>query len=181
MSEISIKAKSLGKRRITIERIFKPICKAKKIDAFRKSDTEKIILGLGTGDFSTSARDARYPSKVSNLFINYYEVWYPDPSDEMCTLEKAYMHLDMPNHDGTAEEEVLALHCDPAIKKTDPAYIYKRGPHMHISGHKWKIDKAHIALCLTNLDQTCSDIESLTKALSAIIMMVDEEFLPQFA
>lgn len=180
MSDILINSNSLMKRRIDIERLFRPICRAKKIEVFRKSDTEKIIIGLGPGNFGNSARDARYPSKKSSLFINYFEIWYPDAADQTCSLDKAYMHLDMPNHDGTFEEEVLALHCDPTIDKMDPAYIYKRGPHMHIPGHKWKIDKAHIALCVTNLDQTCSTIDSLTDALASIIKMIDAEILPQF-
>ncbi len=91
------------------------------------------------------------------------------------------MHLDAPYGKGTGDEEVLALHCDPMSAASDPSYPYKRGPHLHISGNKRDISKAHIALCLTNLDETCSGPDAISVAFSAIITMISKELLPRLA
>lgn len=82
---------------------------------------------------------------------------------------------------GGGSEEILAIHCDALAKKGEVAFMYKRGPHLHISGNKRDFSKAHIALCLSDIERTCSDFGSYAIAFAGIMKMVSDEILPQLA
>ena len=181
MSEIIIAGSKLSKRKLAIQKLFRPLSRSSHVDTFYRLGADEVLIGLGIDNFGGSLRSARHPSKFEHIFLNYFEVWRPKLDGKNLYLTKAYFHLDQPNQDGSGDEELLALHCDPAIPKTESSYQYKRGPHLHIAGARWDLSKAHIAMCLTNLDHDCSNIDTLTNALDRIIKMIDEELMPQFA
>jgi len=106
-------------------------------------------------------------------------VWHSKERGRTFILNKAYFHLDAPLSRGQGDEEVLAVHCDPMITSGEVSFVYKRGPHMHVSGNKRDISKAHIALCLSNLEHTCSSFDAYWFAFEGILKMVNEEILPR--
>ena len=75
------------------------------------------------------------------------------------------------------EREMLALHCDISTAQIDPAYDYKRGPHIHVSGWDHAIGRSHIALCLQTLEATCSELGTFNEAFGLAVKMIDEEIL----
>jgi hypothetical protein len=160
--------------------MFRPIARAKNVDVFVQAIAQKVLIGL-SNQYIPQLRDLRCASRVDNVFINYFEVWQDAGGGADFFLDKAYMHLDVPFPDGSGDEEVLALHCDPQTPKADPSFLYKRGPHFHISGNKRDISKSHIGLCITHEDQACGSIDALTTAFSEIISMIDRELLPRLA
>jgi hypothetical protein len=181
MDGISLASEKLLKRRLSVQKLFKPLVPRNHVRVFLRSGSENVLLGLGQDNFGTSLRSARHPSRVESLFLNYFEIWRSEKGGALFTLERAYLHLDAPYPDGTGDEEVLALHCDPAIDRSTPSFTYKRGPHLHVSGNKRDISKAHIALCLNDLQKTCSDVNAFSAALTLIAGMINDELLPHLA
>lgn len=178
MTSIILGQVELSKRRMAIEKLFKPIARSRRVDVSTRPTPSKFVIALGADTFGTQLRKARLPSKVGHLFINYYEIWVSEDGGVSYSLEKAYMHLDQASQDGRKDDEILAIHCDPCTSRSDAQYPFKRGPHMHISSRIGSLNKAHIALCLTNVDNVCSNAQALTDALKEIVAMIDGEFFP---
>jgi hypothetical protein len=181
MTGIVISLRKLKLRRQVLQRIFENIARTTNVTVFFRSSATTTVIGLGPDTFGDQLRRARLPSRVQNIFLNYFEVWTIQKGGREFQLEKAYMHLDKPFPDGSGDEEVLALHCDPVTPQYDPAFVYKRGPHLHVSSNKTDISKAHIALCHGKLESACSDYEAFSTAITAIVQMINAELLPKFA
>jgi hypothetical protein len=154
--------------------------KTTNVNVFFRAGATTTVIGLGRDTFGDELRRARLASRLQNVFVNYFEVWAIQRGGREFLLDKAYMHLDVPFLDGSGDEEVLALHCDPATPNNDPAFAYKRGPHLHISSKKRDISKAHIALCHGHLEDACGDYEAFSKAIGAIVQMINVELLSKF-
>ncbi len=92
---------------------------------------------------------------------------------------KAYFHLHALRSDGLGDEEIIAIHCDIDIASSDLAFKDKRGPHLHVFGSKRDIHKSHIALCLSDLERTCSDFNSFSSAFAGIVKMIGDEIFPR--
>jgi hypothetical protein len=178
MTNIVLNERQLERRRLTLQSTFRDIARSNRVEVFYKYGTTTAVIGLGNENFGTDYRSARHPSRVENFFINYFEVWSIQSGGARFHLEKAYLHLLSPYSDGTGDEEILALHCDPTILPHEASYLYKRGPHLHISSRRKNFGKAHIALCLNELDNVCEDYGKFSSAFSEIIGMIDKEFLP---
>lgn len=176
MPGLIVQADQLPKRRQLIQRVFRPLSPTQHSHVFQRPVGSSVSFGLG-GDPGTDLRAARHRSRNNRVFLNYFEVWRSEQRATAFSLEKAYLHLDVPLPNGRGDEEALALHCDPALASTEQAYMYKRGPHFHISGNKRDISKSHIALCLTNLEQTCSDLDAFNAAFAALLKMIGDEIL----
>lgn len=170
----------LTKRRQNLKRTFRPITPNGKVETFFRATASGVITGLGRELIGNDLRSVRHPSRVANIYINYFEVWQLDREDRF-NLDKAYFHLDATLHASQLSEEIIAIHCDALAKEGEVAFIYKRGPHLHVSGNKRDFSKAHIALCLGELDAVCSDMGKYSNNFSAIIKMVGDEILPQLA
>jgi hypothetical protein len=181
MSGIIIPLRTLERRRQVLQRLFQEISNRSNVKTFFKSGSTAVVLGLGGDDFGEQLRGARQASRVSNVFLNYFEVWTVQSGGREFLLDKAYLHLDVPFPDGTGDEEVLALHCDSLTPQYDPAYRYKRCLHLHVSSKKRDFSKAHISLCHGNWEQTCSDYQSFCAAMVTIIGMINAELLPRVA
>jgi|SRR5215510_923567 len=180
MTGIILTEKKLERRRLALQQVFRAVARSSRVEVFYQYGATSIIIGLGKENFGSDLRRARHPSRISNIFVNYFEVWLAQKGGVQFLLDKAYMHLDIPFADGTGDEEVLALHCDPTIAETDPSYTYKRGPHLHISGNKRDISRAHIALCLSDIERSCHNYDAFSKVFAEIILMIDHELLPKF-
>lgn len=181
MTGIVVSVQKLERRRQVLQRIFRDISKSTNVKVFFRPGATTIMIGLGPDNFGDQARRARLASRLQNIYLNYFEVWTIQRGGREVLLERAYMHLDMPFPDGSGDEELLALHCDPTTPQYDPAFAYKRGLHLHISSKKRDISKAHIALCHGLLEETCSDYEAFSNAVTAIVRMIDAELLSKLS
>jgi hypothetical protein len=177
---LHIDSHEVAKRWQRLKKVFGPITPNGHVETFVSPSPTQVIVGLARHP-DTNLRQLRHPTRVSNIFINYFEIWRNLEQSDRFALDKAYFHLDTPLSAGRASEEILAIHCDALAKEGEVAFVYKRGPHLHISGNKRDISKAHIALCLSDLERTCSDMNAYWKAFTSIIKMVGDEILPQLA
>jgi hypothetical protein len=166
-----------AKRWSTFNKIFASITPRGRVQSFLRPTPQGVIAGLGTDRFGSNPRRARHSSRVPGIFINYFEVWIAQPNAKTFSLERAYFHLDAPLANGVGDDEILALHCDALIPKNTPSFTYKRGLHFHFPGAKRNLGKAHIALCLSDMERTCSEFDRYSSAFAAIIKMIDEEIL----
>ena len=181
MSLIITDPYTLNKRRQRVQKIFKPLAKTNRVDVFFHSGANKAVIGLGRDIYGSDLRRARHPSRYDSIYVNYFEIWIAQEAGETFFLEKSCMHLDTPYPDGTGDEKVSALHCDPSLNGKDSGSIFKHGPHLHISGNKRDIKKSHISLFLTNFDTSTSSIDTLSTALDKIVSMINSELLPRLS
>jgi hypothetical protein len=142
MSSVVVQKMALGKRQLVLQKLFAPLVGGARPPAFMRPLRSGAVVGLGRDVGGTDFRRLRQPSRIGGVYINYFEIWDELPKEDALFLQKAYMHLDKPSSDRTSDEELLALHCDPLTPNTDAAFIYKRGPHLHVSGNKRDISKA---------------------------------------
>ena len=144
-----------------------------------------FIVGLvprGINPATVTAPDqVRVPTKEKGIFANYYEVWLPQPGSPNYELERAYLHLHRKLGRDDQDVQLLSLHCDPSIEADIGSYIYKRGPHLHIGGASPNIDRAHVSLCVGDVDLGGADIDALTFKLAAAVEMISDEFFPHYA
>ncbi|HJM93322.1 MAG: hypothetical protein QGG19_14005 [Alphaproteobacteria bacterium] len=142
MSLIITDPSTLNKHRQRVQKIFKPLAKTNHVDVFFRSGTNKVAIGLGRDTYGSDLSRARHPSRYDSIYVNYFEIWIAQEAGETFFLEKSCMHLDTPYPDGTGDEEVLALHCDPSLDGKGSESIFKRGPHLHLSGNRRDIKRA---------------------------------------
>jgi hypothetical protein len=119
----------------------------------------------------------RFPTRISGIRASYYEMWQPHQTDKnsFC-LTRAYLHLYLRRERGE-ESQILALHCDPNEPPSARHYIYKAGPHVHMSAAEDPLDRAHIALNTANLKDILKSVGDLTSALRTAVTMVDDQVL----
>ncbi len=161
---ISVSTKTVASREVALQKLFSPIVQSRNIQVFGRRRHTQLTFGLGPASFGGSLRDARHTTRVRGVFLNYFEIWNSLQGGRTFSLEKAYLHLDIPRSDGTGDDELVAFHCDPSISQAEPSYIYRRGPHLHFPLERYDLNKSHIALCLQNLEQTCTRFDSFSKA-----------------
>ena len=160
-----------------LQSLFSALIKFQPAQVFWRIHQTQIFTGLGPDNVGTNLREARHHSRVNKVFINYFEVWNSLDGGKRYMLDRAYFHLDISRPDGTGDEELLALHCDPNIDPSDPSYSYKRGPHMHLAFKRFDFHKSHISLCIQNVDKTCSDFRIFSKTFADVIEMINIEFM----
>ena len=86
-----------------------------------------------------------------------------------------HMHLIMRD---ARSRQVLSLHCDPELHRSDEHYLYRRGPHLHVEGADPSVDRAHISLCLLDAELGGGNIVRLTNSLTAAVRMIARELVP---
>lgn len=129
-----------------------------------------------TGDY----RDWRFATILPGFRGMYFERWLRVGSDrkQIWYLERAYLHLyETIDHVTGQEAEYLCLHVDPNLPNDSAHWIYKRGPHLHVSTARHPIPHAHIALNRGHLDDVLRSVESLSQAMALAITMIREEIL----
>lgn len=156
-------------------------------DAF--SDTRKILINQihqsGKLCFVISDRPIKsqelheydFQTKSKKIRGSYFEIWNQDTRDNYY-LSKAYLHLhrvDKEYLEGKAGGEYILLHCDP--NDDDDHGDYKRSPHLHFENAGFPINKAHIALNLSNINQILSSRADLNIALKAAVVMLNKQIL----
>jgi hypothetical protein len=139
----------------------------------------QVVLSAYVGSEPTDPDpdDWRFPTKIPGIRACYYERWFPtDFRRTRLYLDRAYLHLFIhPEHN--TEKQVLALHCDPNEAETSKHFVYKAGPHIHMSTAEHPLDRTHIALNTSNLAAVLKSVQDLTSAFETAVKMVEEQVL----
>ncbi len=186
---IQIEASNLTKRRATVVReLLQPLVTSP--DANRstgyiqcqKATTANrrryILAGHSGVTPGTHYQDWRFSTYRRDFRCAYHEIW--ESADErlrIYELYRAYFTLFRVPRRQPKEDDLLALHCDPMIKDSDPHAFYKRGPHLHVIFAGYPLSRAHFALNQVYLSDILESIESLSFALAVAINMLKEQVL----
>lgn len=170
----------IGPRARDLTRLLRPLVPPpRQLFCFPRYLGRELILSIYVGDQPTSINpdEWRFPTRVTTIRASYYEKWKPtDERQKSFFLEQAYLHLFLRKSSG-AEEQILAVHCDPNSSETDKHFPYKAGPHLHMSAAESPLHKAHVALNNGSLRSVLASVAALTSALSLAIAMVDNQVL----
>jgi len=187
MTGVVLNEDELVKRPGVIGKLMKPLAKGggggmKTHQVASGSNGRLLCIGSGSGTGvpqSGSHRGVRYPSRIDRVTLNYSERWVQKARSAEYGMAHSNFHLDLIRSDG--EEEILALHCEPALETGSLSSKYRKGPHLHLllSGAARALSKSHISLCLTEAGQHCSSTADFTAALGMILRMIDDEVLPR--
>jgi hypothetical protein len=172
-----LNGRQLQARCTTVKNMLKPLCKVTHPEVILRSRADQVNLILGND--GGSLRENRYPSRVAGFFLNYFEIWIPDPNGTEFELNRAYFHVDEALHDGLKSQEIIALHCDPRTLKADKDFLYKSGPHMHFGTLSGELGKAHVALCLDSRERVCRSLGDFSNAMGRIVQMINIEMMPR--
>jgi len=178
MAGILANLQTVNKRRLAIQKLFKPLARSSRVEVFRRSIGSDVVFGLGQN--TPQLRAARHATRHDGIFMNYYEIWNQYDAKASYCLNKAYLHIHMANRNGTEDEELLALHTDPMTPAIDPSFKYKRGPHLHFSKAPGDLSKSHVALCLSDIDNVCNNMATFSNALDSAVGMINDEFFDRF-
>ena len=170
---------SLAARGNVIRTILSPIAGMPGGPAWNnKATATGFIIATHDGAPPTSDyRDWRFATILPGFRGMYFERWLRVGADrkEIWYLERAYLNLYETIGHTRQETEYLCLHIDPNLPNDTPHWVYKRGPHLHMSAAKHPIPRAHIALNRGHLDEVLRSVESLSQALGLAINMIKEE------
>jgi hypothetical protein len=133
-----------------------------------------LVAHLGQEPSEPDPDQWRFPTRVPLIRASYYEIWQP-VGQGFC-LNRAYLHLYV-RKDQREEKQILALHCDPNELPSQKHYLYKAGPHVHMSAAEDPLHRAHIALNTSNLTDVLKSVGDLTFALKTAVTMVDDQVL----
>ena len=118
-----------------------------------------------------------FQTRSNNIRGSYFEIWNQDGRDNYY-LSKAYLHLHRVDKEyiaGKPGGEYILLHCDP--NDNDDHGDYKRSPHLHFENAGFPINKAHIALNMSNINQILASRDELNIALKAAVLMLNKQIL----
>jgi hypothetical protein len=129
---------------------------------------------------SQDIKEYDFQTKSKKIRASYFEVW-DKLSKDTYYLSKAYMHLHRTDDEYLAvrtDGEYILLHCDP--NDNDEHGDYKRSPHLHFENAGFPINKAHIALNLSNINQLLTSRRDLNIALRSAIVMLNKQILERY-
>ncbi len=179
----TIEASKFDKRAQEIIRLLGPIVPEKQRLLCRKRVLNRQVvlsayLGLQPVDLEPDLW--RFTTKIPHIRASYYERWLQTDFRQVdFYLERAYLHLYF-RRDLNDEDEILALHCDPNEAQSERHFLYKAGPHIHMTTAMDPLKHSHIALNNSNLAAVLSSVPNLTAALKVAIAMVDDQVLNFF-
>src|SRR5262245_4336351 len=75
MTGIILTEKKLERRRLALQQVIRAVARSSRVEVFYQYGATSIIIGLGKENFGSDLRRARHPSRISNIFVNYFEVW----------------------------------------------------------------------------------------------------------
>lgn len=122
-------------------------------------------------------RNWRFRTTARMIRGMYFEQWDAvDETQDNWFLKKAYLSLFSFGSLGN-EKELVSLHCDPNEANTEPHWLYKRGPHLHVKAAEEPIPHAHIALNLFELDAILTSSDNLLTAFGQSLEMLSDQIL----
>jgi hypothetical protein len=179
----TIEASKLDKRGQEIAKLLGPIIpKGQRLACRKRLLSRYVVLSAYLGSQPTEGEPDlwRFTTKIPSIRASYHERWLQtDFRQEDFYLERAYLHLYI-RRDINNEDEIFALHCDPNEVQSERHYLYKAGPHVHMTTAMDPLKHSHIALNNSNLTEVLSSVPNLTAALKTAIAMVDDQVLSFF-
>lgn len=162
-----------------ISKLLRPISLKASGPAWSKVSRGGTQVIIGTHDEaqpSSDYRNWRFSINAKGFVAMYFELWRLVSRDRFI-LEKAYLNLY--EWTGSAEKEIVCLHCDPSLPEDVDHAKYKRGPHIHmaVAGHPY--DRVHLALQGPDLAPVLRSADSLHNALAWGVEMIRDEMLPR--
>jgi hypothetical protein len=185
LTRIQLLEKEVAGRRSTISKLVQPIVRdRRRIVVQQLGAFGDYVLGVvphGTEPMSIADPALlRVPTTVDGIFFNYHEVWRPVVGSSSLFLKRAYLHLHLKSHRDDPDQQLLALHCEPALIDTTVSAAFKMGPHLHVRGASPAIDSAHLSLCINDDRFGGDSADSLTATLSNAVQLIRLEVLPQY-
>jgi len=179
----TIEASKLDKRGQEITKLLGPIApKGQRLACWKRLLNRQVVFSAYLGPQPTDAEPDlwRFATKISRIRASYHERWLQtDFRQQAFYLERAYLHLYLRSNLND-EREILALHCDPNEAQTERHFLYKVGPHVHMSTAMNPLQHSHVALNNSNLPEVLSSVPNLTAALKSAIAMVEDQVLNFF-
>jgi len=120
--------------------------------------------------------EALVRTRVPKLLMNYYESWRQEGQADRYCLDRAYMHIHLALRNNP--QQLLSLHCDPSLRRSEAHFRYKRGPHVHIEGANPSVSHAHISLCISDEQLGGTDLDAITNTFGAAVRMIAAELFP---
>lgn len=171
---------SFAKREQQISRLLNPLApQTRRLSCRRRLQNRMLVLSafLGTEPGEPDPQEWRFATRVPRIRASYYEHWLPtDFRQRSFYLERAYLHLYV-RQDDRVEKEIIALHCDPNEAASNKHYLYKAGPHVHMTTAENPLHHAHIALNSDDLDSVLASVQELTSALGTAVKMLNDQVL----
>lgn len=161
---------------ISIVKIAHPNPKSINAKFLNKSGNISIVI-TDRHINSQNPEDYDFQTIAENIRARYNEVWVKFQKDEYY-LSKAYFHLYKIDEEYLTKRkdgEYILLHCDP--NDNDDHGDYKRSPHIHIENSDYPINKAHIALNLSNIKEILVSRMELNTALQKAVLMIKDQIL----
>ena len=177
MAGIIVAENEVLRRQSVIATVLSPLTGRQRAAIAFTYKGESVFVTAGAVPGETRVDEIFVGTKTPEIFFNYHEIWQREPKSQLA-LARCYFYLVQVNKFDESRIELLAVHFDADVPNTGKHFRFRRGPHMHIVAGNHPFRRSHIALCLQNLDETCSDLAVLTTALSDIVEMVECEFLP---
>jgi hypothetical protein len=115
-------------------------------------------------------------TKLGRIFVNYHEMWRPQPANGDYVLNRVYMHFHAIYQ--LKSKQILSLHCDPGVSQGQFQFEYGRGPHLHLEGATPDIARAHVSLCVTDTAKGGATLKDLMTGFHASVKMIIEEVFP---
>ena len=165
-----------GRQRV-IASLLRPLTGGRRAAIMFTYRGETVFVTVGDVPGETPVDEIIVSTKIPDIFFNYHEIWKKKPKNQLA-LSRCYFYLTQVNKFDESQMELLAVHFDSAVPTTRKNARFRRGPHMHVVAGDHPFKRSHIALCLQNLDETCSNLSALTTALGDVVEMVECEFLP---
>lgn len=177
MNELSLSIHKLGQRRPVIQRSLTPLVR-RRVTVRSATERNGRATILHAGDGFPSAKGCRVRSRISGVFISYYEVWEETEDPQIVQIYQMYLNVYRIANEYD-EEELLGLHSDPSEPMNSPHGMYKISPHIHVFAGDQPFSHSHIALSLLNIRENCTSVSTLTQSFRRFIKMVDEQMLTQ--
>ena len=158
-----------------IQALLRPIARVSTGPAWKKFTigTTGMVFGTHDGTYhSASYKDSRFATTAHGYQANYFEAWRRE-SKSHYVVEK--MYLSIYDATGSEESELLCLHCDPTLAVSSENYMYKRGPHLHMSMAGYPFARAHLAVCGADVETVLKSSASLHAAMAWAIQMIRDE------
>lgn len=181
---ISLTEGELKKRHVDVLGIVEPLIKKSSVEIRQLGAGTDYVIGLLSKGVSPRSVDTpenvRVPTRVGGVYLNYHERWRPIKRTTDLELERAYLHLYLPDGKGS-DTQILCFHCEPTAGATGASAAYKNGPHFHVGGGNPNISKAHISVCVNDESQGGVDAATLSDTMRKAVRMIDLELLPRYA
>lgn len=175
----------IGRQR-AVSKLIEPLVQSKdRLEVRRLGASKNYVVGLlPKGENPSNVMDpatVRVAAKVDGIFLNYHEVWLPISASADYELERMYLHIHQKRDRTDIDRQVLCFHCDVRLRTDLTHTVHKRLPHLHLLGGDPDLSKAHLPVCVNDVELGGSNLRSLSITFEKTIRMIEEEIFPHYA